>query len=380
MKIAINCAFLQPKGGGIKEYILNLVDNLYREDKENTYVCYCLADNLDYARKKLPPGISIKTIPFNSSTKLDVIKRSLTETNFWRKEEERENFDIFHSPFFHAPKLKNTPVVLTVHDMRFYRFPETYDFMRYHFLKHKVKNSVKRASHIISISRFTKDELVEAYGLEPEKITVVHEAINPERFKAEASAVTDAALPELKDSPFLLAVGHLEPRKNYDRLIAAFEKIKATGRFPGLKLVIVGKKGHSYSGTLKLIASDPDIIYPEFVSHETLLWLYGNAALHIFPSYYEGFGFPPLEAAMQGTVSAVSNISCMPEVCGDAVFYFDPYDIDNMAEVITEGLEKGPSYAHKKDLLATQLHKYSWKKNALETISVYNRLKKEMHL
>ena len=374
MKIAINCIFYQPKGGGIAEYIYNLVNNIEELDHSNEYVLYVLNDQLDFARKNLPSRFKLKVLPYGTSY-VDVIKRSLFAQTFWTKEEKIERFDVFHSPFFHSPKFKNAKVIITVHDMRFYRFPYTYTLPRYVFLKYKVRRSVKAADRIITISQFTKDELMDAYHLPDNKITVIHEAINRDRFSK--NKIQDFTLPEnleFLEKGYILSVGHIEPRKNYDRLINAFVKLKTGDKFSDLKLVIVGKKGHHYKNTLNLISETPDVIYLNFVSHELLVWLYNHASLFVFPSYYEGFGFPPLEAGCSNVVSAVSNVSSMPEICGDAVAYFNPYDTNEMANVMKTCLDDTKLRNYLMERMKLQLDKYSWKINASRTIELYNSM------
>lgn len=375
MKIAINCAFFQPQGGGIKEYIQNLVENLSILDTENEYILYVLDDYEEYARENLRTNFKVKAIPFKGTGLANVMYRSAFEKFFWAKEEKREKWDIFHSPFFHSHIPKKAKLILTVHDMRFFRYPETYTFLRYQFLKRAVKRSITKADKIISISKFTKDEIHEAYKTDLDKIEVVHEAINPKHFRSVKLDTNDEKLIyNLKDSPFILSVGHLEPRKNYDKLISAYQKIKR--ELPKCtKLVIVGKLGHNYYQTLKAIKNDPDILYLNFVSQELLNWLYQNSSLFLFPSFYEGFGFPPLEAGIHGTISAVSNISSMPEVCGDAVLYFDPYDINEMADTIKSGLTNELLREKLRYKMKHQISYFSWKNNANKTIKIYESLK-----
>lgn len=376
MKIAINCAFYQPKGGGIKEYIDNLINNFAILNPDYEIVLYVLKDYLNYAKSNLPDKYKIKTIPYKSGSRYNKIKRSICENSFWRKEEKEEKFDIFHSPFFHAPKLKHAKVLLTVHDLRLYRFPKTYEFFRYQFLKRKVKHSIRRADKIISISEFTKNEIIELCGVFPDKIKVIPEAINKDRF-SDKYLFEPQDLPEiLKSKPFLLSVGHMEPRKNYDRLIEAFKLLKNDPAFKDLLLVIVGKKDHSYTETLNLIQETPDVYYLDFVSGNSLLWLYKNAKLFVFPSYYEGFGFPPLEAAALGTISAVSNASSIPEVCGNYALYFNPYDVEEMGKMISKPLKDNELLSSMKEKINTWLDNFSWKKNACETLEVYKQLEK----
>lgn len=373
MKIAINCIFCAPKGGGIKEYIVNLTNNIALCDHDNTYILYVLEDQLDYARKMLPQRFQIKTVPFNSSF-LSVVKRSLFSQRFWSKEEATEQFDIFHSPFFHAPKMKKAKLIITVHDLRLYRYPQTYNPLRYQFLKRAVKDAIRRADHIISISEFTKQEMISLCGVSPNKVTVIHEAINREAFSAKQ--IQDYQLPAeylyISDTRFLFTLGHIEPRKNYERLIEAFRQLKKKPENSDLKLIIAGKKYVDYKDTVRLMEETPDVVYLDFIPRELLLWLYQKAALFIFPSTYEGFGFPPLEAASLGTVSVVSNISSIPEVCGDCAFYYDPYNVQDMAIQIEHALSNSEDIHKKKNCLESTLNRFSWKKNALKTIELYN--------
>lgn len=375
MKIAVNCIFFQPRSGGIKEYIFNLVNNLHLVDSTNKYVIYVLKDQLSFARNNFPKDMCIKVVPYVSGSLIEKIKRSLLIQSFWSKEEEIEQFDVFHSPFFHSPSFKKAKVVLTVHDMRFYRYPRTYTFLRYIFLKYSVKKSIERVDHVIAISEFTKQELLKAYNIPNNKISVVHESIDWDRFRRISSDLTDKMLSSsLSSSRFLLTVGHIEPRKNYLRLLHVFNNLKKQKGNKDLKLVIVGKKAHSYKRVLELIESTPDVVYLDYVSHNILLWLYQNATLFVFPTYYEGFGFPPLEAAALGTVSVVSNVSSLPEICAESAFYFNPFSCENMTNVLLEVLSNNDSINEKKKLLQGNLSRFSWKKNALETMRIYKKI------
>lgn len=375
MKIAINCSFLQPKGGGIAEYIYNLVNHLSKIDTTNEYLLYVLADQEVYCRSKLPNNMCIKPIPYGTGF-WSVVKRSALSRRFWLHEEEIEKFDIFHSPFFHAPKFRKAKVLLTVHDLRLYRYPSTYTLPRFLYLYSAVRNSIRRADSIITISQFTKDEILATCSADAEKIHVIHEAINREDFTEEkiGNASSSPEAKQLSGSPFILSVGHIEPRKNYERLILAFQELKKLPNTDNLKLVIVGKKAHGYKKVMQLINNTPDVVYLNFISRELLLWLYKNAGLFVFPSYYEGFGFPPLEAACFDTISACSNASCIPEICGDAAIYFNPYSIDEMTEALHKGLFDQKTIQHQHKNIQQNLNRFSWLKNAAETLRIYNQI------
>lgn len=373
MKIAINCQFcFQKGGGGIKEYIVSLTNHLEKVDHQNEYVLYVMEDQFEYSKTVLPSRFKLKPIPYQRNF-VSKVKRSLFAQSFWTKEEKEEGFDVFHSPFFHAPKMKKARLIMTVHDLRLYRYPETYSFLRYQFLKRAVKQSIDRVDKIIAISQFTKDEIIDTCGVNPDKVTVIHEAINRSFFNADS--IKDYTLPQeyayLKDGRFLFCLSQIEPRKNHARLIKAFSAIKAMGGFEDLKLVLAGRQLLNAGPVLKLIAETPDVVYLDFVPTEMMLWLYHNASLFVYPSYYEGFGFPPMEAASLGTVSAVGKLSSIPEICGDCAFYFDPYDVEDMSKVVAAALQDESLIQEKKTKLESQLNKFSWEKNARETVKVY---------
>lgn len=373
MKIAINCQFCFAKGGGgIKEYILQLTNHLAKVDHDNEYVLYVLEDQYDYCKTVLPARFKLKSIPYRRNL-VSKIFRSLFAQRFWSREEEEERFDVFHSPFFHAPKMKHARLLMTVHDLRLYRYPETYSFLRYQFLKRAVKESIARADHIISISQFTKEEMIETCGVPPDKVTVIHEAINRSFFSADR--IKHYELPQeyayLKEGRFLFCLSQIEPRKNHLRLIKAFSAMKAQGGFDDLRLVLAGVPKLDAAPVLKAIAGTPDVVYLNYVPTETMLWLSSHATLFVYPSYYEGFGFPPLEAASLGTVSAVANVTSVPEVCGDCVFYFNPYDVEDMARVIASALNDQTAIEEKRAMLESQLNKFSWESNARKTLNLY---------
>lgn len=139
-----------------------------------------------------------------------------------------------------------------------------------------------------------------------------------------------------------------------------------------IKLIIVGKKNHGYKNVIKLIEKSDNIYYLDYIESELLLWLYKNAKLFVFPSFYEGFGFPPLEAAALGTVSVVSNVSSMPEICSDSSFYFDPFNVNEIIEVLNDLLKSEDKIYEKNKILKNNLNRYSWKRNAEETLRLYN--------
>jgi len=373
MKIAINCIYYEA-GGGIKEYIHNLVKELVELDNDNEYIFYIpktvesIFVNLINGRGK------IKIFPFESNKK---IKRALLQKYFWEKEEREEKFDVFHSTFFHSPEFKNAKVILTVHDLRFLNFPKSYEFKRYFYLKYAVKKSIKNADKIITISNFTKDEVIKFYKTDERKIKAIHEAVDPEAFvlksedKGNERVIKDNLI---NSTEYLLAVGHLEPRKNYTRLIEAFSLLP-TAIKNTYKLVIVGKKNHDYDDVLSMINKASNVIYLDFISRDDLVWLYANCKLHIFPSYYEGFGFPSLEAGLFSKPTVGANQSSIAEISGDGGLYFDPFSVKDIKDKIEDVLSNESLYSELSINALLNATKFSWRKNAIETCEIYDSVK-----
>lgn len=374
MKIAINGSFLFKKGGGIKEYIINLVNFLLLNNNSKFhFILYVPKDIDDDTLKQINESsfLSIKKTPYKSTER---IKRSITEGVFWLKEESIEKFNLFHSPFFHAPKLRKAKILLTIHDLRFAKYPETYETMRYLFLKYKVKKSINYANHIITISNFTKTELLNNYNISQEKIDVVHNGLNSDMFSKKS--ISEEFIPPsiLQEKKFLLYVSHIEPRKNHINLIKGFSLLTTDKLYDNYVLVLVGKESQGSKNVLSEIDKHDNIIYLNFVEYELLYWLYSNAELFVFPSIYEGFGFPPIEAASFDLVSAVSNLSSIPEVCGDSSFYFNPYDVEDIRSTLDYILKNEVEKEVKRKKLKKNLNRFSWDENAKNVLDIYSKL------
>lgn len=373
MKIALNFSFFQPRAGGVMEYMRSLLREMVAIEPEHNWIVYVLKDFKDFALENLPPGVDLRLIPFSGGGNIANIRRSIFENKFWLREERREKWDIFHSPFFHSPRLSHTPIVITLHDLRIYRMPETYAFLRRKFLQYKVRESLLRAQKIICVSHFTRSELQECLPEIPiHKSEVILEGIESRnRICREGSNL----LPEfLTAKKYILAVGRLEPRKNYPLMIEGFlEARKRSDYLKDCKLVIVGGKDHHYQPTLDIIERNRDCIaYYDFVSPELLLTLYSNAGLHIQASYYEGFGFTPLEAASRGVATIAAQAGSLPEICGEGAIYFNPFSREDLTDAILRGIQymiDGNELINK-----IPMERYEWRKSAQSTLQIYSNI------
>ena len=283
--------------------------------------------------------------------------------------------ELFHATEHLLPPLHGIPTVLTVHDMIFKLFPQHQKRLNYWYLNATMPLYCRRAGAIITVSQCSKNDIVQHYGLDPAKITVIYEAAAPE-FAPPAPAAAEAArrrygLPER----FLIHVGTIEPRKNLRRLVEALQRLRETGlRVP---LVLVGGKGWLYADffrRLDELAVREDVHLTGYIPAADLPLLLGAATAAVMPSVYEGFGLPVLEAMACGTPVVCAGASSLPEVGGEAARYFDPGDVEAMAEAIRVVWDDADLRAEMRRRGREQAARFSWKRAAQETFAVYERL------
>jgi len=283
------------------------------------------------------------------------------------------NAELFHATEHLLLPLRTIPTVLTVHDLIFRHLPAHHKPLNRWYLNLTLPLYCRRANHVIAVSECTRRDLIAAYDLPPENITVIPEAADP-RFRPQPPETVAAVrarygLPER----CLLCVGTIEPRKNLTRLLAAFESIHAERLTDGL--VIVGKRGWLYGDFFAALEQSPvrdAVIFPGYVPDADLPAVYAGAQALVFPSLYEGFGLPVLEAMACGTPVVASRVSSIPEVGGEAALYFDPADVEGMVETIRRLLRDADLQDRMRTQGLAQAAQFSWKRAATETKAVYD--------
>jgi glycosyltransferase involved in cell wall biosynthesis len=281
--------------------------------------------------------------------------------------------ELFHATEHLLLPLRSVPTVLTVHDLIFRRLPAHHKPLNRWYLNLTVPLYCRRANHIIAVSEYTRRDLISAYGLPPEKITVVCEAAAP-RFRLqppEAIAAVRArySLP----NRYLLFVGTIEPRKNLTRLLAAFETIYGEGLSDGL--VIVGRRGWLYGDFFARLEQSPvkdAVLFPGYVMDEDLPGIYAGAQALVFPSLCEGFGLPVLEAMACGTPVVSSDASSIPEAGGEAALYFDPTDTAEITTTTRRLLREADLQDRLRTRGLAQAARFSWDLAATGTEAVYD--------
>jgi glycosyltransferase involved in cell wall biosynthesis len=265
---------------------------------------------------------------------LPTYKRVLMGHRYWPAQARRDGLDLFQTSYHPAPRL-HIPIVLTVHDVRLVRMPETYHWARRLFLGVVIPGSLRRTSRIITGSVDTKEDLKSFFGVPDEKIEICHIPLSAhfERVKDEGilgSVRTKYRLP----CRYILNVSKIEPRKNIARLIEAYAAVRH--RFD-VKLVVTGsadaKFRRLYEG-LKQLGGPEEVVFTGYVEEADLPAIYSMAEVFVYPSIHEGFGIPLLEAMACEVPIVTSNVSALPEIAGDAALLVDPFDTRSIAEAL----------------------------------------------
>jgi glycosyltransferase involved in cell wall biosynthesis len=283
--------------------------------------------------------------------------------------------ELYHATEHLLMPLRRVPTVLTVHDLIFHLFPQHHKRLNYWYLNAALPLYCRRASAVIAVSGATKGDLVRLYGLDPTKITVVHEATEPHFAPVSLGQIAAVRSRYRLPDHYLLHVGTIEPRKNLDRLLEALHRLRAGGE--DVRLVIVGSKGwlyHSFFQRLEELALGDAVALTGYVPDADLPAVYSGARLAVTPSLYEGFGLPILEAMACGTPVVCSHTSSLPEVGGDAACYFDPTDVAAMTDALrTVWKNEALRETMRQDGLA-RAAQFSWARAADETLAVYNQI------
>jgi len=369
MVIAIDIrTFVTSQLTGVGIYAWEILNHLFRQDKQNQYKLFY---NQTFGRKIKPvqdlanyPNVTLHYHHYPNK----LLNFSLKYFHRPCLDELIEGCDIFWFPNLNFWQVSNQcKVILTVHDLSFNRIPWAYSAkMRLWHKLVKPREKFNQVDNIIAVSENTKNDLIDLYHLAAEKIKVVYPGVG---LRPKTEDLKRINLPK----KFILYLGTLEPRKNVEGVILALEKISQQD----LYLVIAGGQGWLYQKIYKLARQSKvgsRIIFLNYVSPADRFGLYQKAQMLVWPSFYEGFGFPPLEAMSVGCPVITSSNSSLSEVVGEAALLVDPYNINEIAEAINQLLSNSQLRQNLVDKGYEQIKKYSWKESARKMIDLFNRL------
>ena len=284
---------------------------------------------------------------------------------------------VIHYPDSIAPIMsRNKKIVITVHDLAFKSFSQGFTKKTILWKNFMTALSFKKARKIIAITNFSKSELFRYYkNIKDEDVRVVYNGFNKLSKYAINNGNVSEKIDGINKSKYILTVSTISPRKNIDTLIKAFNLI---GDKRDINLVIAGTNGWLYENIYDLAKKSrfsDRIIFTGQINDDELKFLYKNAEVFVYPSFYEGFGLPPLEALSYGTRVIVSDVACFREVLGNSCFYFNPIDYNELSTILDRNLNEGINDDNVFNF-NNMLNKYSWGKCAEETVKVYNDILK----
>ena len=364
MKIAIDARKLHDFGIGT--YIRNLLRHLARIDRENDYVLLCHEPDIGVA----------DALGENFRTLLEpAANYSLSEQIHIPLVLLREKPAVFHAPHYVLPVAVRSRSVVTIHDCIHLMFPQYLpNRAAYAYARGTMWSAAKRSDRILTVSEASKRDILHFFNVPPEKIAVVYNGID-ERFSIEPSPEDMARVRERfqLDHGFVLYAGTIKPHKNLVRLIEAFAALRK-GEFRDLKLLIIGDEISKLPSLRRAVHSHKlhkHVRFLGFLPDEALAALYRLAAVFVFPSLYEGFGLPPLEAMASGTPVVTSNVSSLPEVAGDAAILVDPYDVGSIVDGVRRVLTDPVLADELRRKGLARARDFSWERSVARTHDIY---------
>jgi glycosyltransferase involved in cell wall biosynthesis len=347
---------------GNEVYIRNLLNHYARLDRDSEFIAYV---SKPWAAQEIPDRFEKRMVSSNPFRRLgwDIPLRI-----------RRDQPDLLHVQYT-APLACNVPLVVSVHDVSFLEYPQYFTRFRAAQLKLTVKRTVEAAARVLTPSDFSRDAILRHYNIDPDKVRVIPNGVSSLFHPIERQVAAAAVERKFNiHGPFVLTVGDLQPRKNHLGLLHAFEKVVRAHSQLQHRLVFVGKETWYSKELHRAVAASSvadRVDFTGFVEDAELLQIYGACDLFVFPSFYEGFGLPILEAMACARAVACSNLTAMPEVADGAGILFDPHSVDEMARAIGDVLLDSELKGRLERLGTHRAAQFSWEQAAQRTLEVY---------
>ncbi|MBD0372846.1 MAG: glycosyltransferase family 4 protein [Pyrinomonadaceae bacterium] len=368
LHIAIDAHAVGTGLAGNETYIANLIEALAEIDRANRYTLYVTKrEAFERFHHRWPNFTVRRTLPHTPLVRIPITLVA---------ELRRRPVDLLHVQYT-APPFVPCPVVTTIHDLSFEHLPETFKRRSWMQLRLTVRRTVRRAAHIITSSEFSRRDIIDTYRIAPERVTVTHAAAAP-MFAPSVNAEIERVRARYKiEGDYILAVGSIQPRKNLARLLEAYSGLlRARGQAKLPRLVLVGKRAWLYEETLRsvnLLGLASNVVFTGYVPEQDLPPLYSGALCFVYPSYFEGFGLPPLEAMRCGAPVITGNRTSLPEVVGDAGLMVDPFDTQAIAKAIARVVDDAALRQDLRELGMKRATLFDWRETARLTLNAYER-------
>ncbi len=373
-RIGIDARFYGPSGKGLGRYTQEITDRLVSLDQEADYFIFLSPENFD--------DFSLPTKNYQK-IKINIRWYSLAEQVILPFIFYKKKLDLLHFTHFNVPILYFSPFVVTIHDLILTKFPSLkatllspwlYRLKNFAY-RLVIKHAIKFSQKIITVSQFTADDIAKQFKVSPKKIEVTHEGV-ADNFLSSNSENNSEVLKKYNiDGKFILYVGNAYPHKNLEGLLNTFVDFQKKYPEEKISLVLVGKEDHFYL-QIKEIAKKmaiKNLHFPGYVPDEDLAAFFSQALFYVFPSFYEGFGLPPLEAMSQNCPVLSSSEGSLPEILGSAALYFDPYSKEDFLKKM-EKIYYYPELRESLKLAGKERIKiYSWQDCATKTLAIYKK-------
>ncbi|HEX5703326.1 MAG TPA: glycosyltransferase family 1 protein [Pyrinomonadaceae bacterium] len=369
MHIAIDAHSVGAQLAGNETYAVNLIEALAEIDQANQYTLYVTKQSAADRFKNRWANFEVKrTLPHTPLVRIPLILSA---------ELRRNPVDVLHVQYT-APPLAPCAVVATIHDLSFEHLPETFNRRSRTQLRLTVRRTARNAAQILTLSEFSRRDVIETYAIDPDRVAVTPAAA-PAHFRPVTNETNLGRIRATHaiERDYILALGSIQPRKNLVRLINAYSSLwKQRQNLAMPQLVIAGKRGWLEGETMRaaeMSAGAHDIRFIGYVAEPNLPELFSGALCFAYPSYFEGFGLPVLEAMQCGTPVLAGNRTSLPEVAGDAALLVDPFDETAIADALRSLIENP---GRRDDLRVKGIERakrFSWQQTARLTLEAYER-------
>lgn len=370
--VAFNKSYRQ---AGVSKYTELLINNLARLDQTDQFVIY-FGNGYRPESFAAAPNFRVRT------SRLPTIKppvrigweQLLAPAILWQA-----RLDLLHCPVNVVPLAAPCPLIVTIHDLGFMRYPERYRPAKRRYLQTMTRFSARRAAHIITDAESGRQEIIELLKVPPTKVTAIPLAVDRVFQPLDAGRVAQFRQEKKLPSRFVLYIGTLEPRKNLPLLLRGFARLRQEqpAAVAGVELVLGGAKGWLYDEIFQLVRElglEAVSHFPGYIAEEELALWYNSAECFVYPSVYEGFGLPPLEAMACGCPVITSNVSSLPEVVGQAGLTVAPQDEAGLSAALAQLLTDPIARATRREQGLAQARKFTWEETARRTLEIYRRV------